>query len=128
MKQKYQWFPKKYLDWWSIPHFLFGVVMALGALVFAWPLALAFTATLVIALMWERFERHIRLHETKGNSRMDVLLPLLAYGLTIFLMNRMPVRTNEDVQAFFLTAIFLYLFVNFLAWRAKMEGDCEFRG
>ena len=128
MKQKYFWFLKEYLDWWSIPHFLFGVVMALGALVFVWPLEIAFVATLFVALLWERFERRIRIHETKRNAKMDVILPLLAFGLTVFLMSRMPTQAIEDRQAFFLTAVFLYLFVNFIAWRAKMENDREFQG
>ena len=128
MKQKYFWFLKKCLDWWSIPHFLFGVVTALGALVFAWPLSIVFMATFAIAFMWEKFERSIRIHEAENNSRMDIFLPLLAFGITIFLMDRMPTRTSEDEQTFFLTAVFLYLFLNFIAWRAKMENDREFQG
>lgn len=122
------WRVGKVVDWWSIPHFLFGVVMALGALVFAWPLQFAFVGTFVIAFMWEKFERSIRIQEAKENSRMDILLPLLAFGITIFLMNQMPLRTGEDEQTFFLTAVFLYLFLNFIAWRAKLENDREFQG
>lgn len=122
------WRVGKVVDWWSIPHFLFGVVMALGALVFAWPLQFAFVGTFVIAFMWEKFERSIRIQEAKENSRMDILLPLLAFGITIFLMNQMPSRTGEDEQTFFLTAVFLYLFLNFIAWRAKLENDREFQG
>lgn len=122
------WRVGKVVDWWSIPHFLFGVVMALGALVFAWPLPFAFVGTFAIAFMWEKFERSIRIQEAKENSRMDILLPLLAFGITIFLMNQMPSRTDEDEQTFFLTAVFLYLFLNFIAWRAKLENDREFQG
>ena len=125
---EYFWRVGKAVDWWSIPHFLFGVVMALGALVFACQLPLAFVATFVIAFMWEKFERNIRIQETKGNSRMDILFPLLAFGITIFLMDQMPSRTGEDEQTFFLTAVFLYLFLNFIAWRAKLMHDREFEG
>lgn len=126
MKQKH--FRLRCLDWWSIPHFLFGVVMALGALVFAWPLYFAFVATLSIAILWEGFERRIRLHETRLNAKVDVLLPLIAFGFTIFLMDHMPMQTREDQQVFFFIAVFLYFFVNFIAWRAKMENDREFQG
>lgn len=119
---------KKYLDWWSIPHFLFGVVMALGALVFAWPLAWAFTSTFGIAFLWEYFERLIGIRETRINSSMDIVLSLFAFSLTIFLMDHMPMQTAEDQQSFFFVAIFLYLFVNFIAWRAKIENDREFQG
>ena len=102
--------------------------MALGSLVFAWPLQWAFVATLFIAILWEGFERRIRLHETRWNAKVDVLLPLLAFGLTIFLMSHMPAQTSEDRQAFFLIAICLYAFLNFIAWRAKLEHDKEFQG
>jgi uncharacterized membrane protein len=128
MKQIYYWYSKKSLDWWSIPHFLFGVVIALSALVFGWSVPVAFGATLGIAFMWEYFERHVRIHETPANSKMDILLPLLAFILTIFLMSHMPTQTAEDRQSFLIIALSLYGFVNFIAWRAKIEHDREFEG
>lgn len=128
MKRISFWYSKKSLDWWSIPHFLFGVVVALSALVFSWSVPIAFTATFAIALLWEYFERHIRIHETPANSKMDVLLPLLAFLLTMFLMNHMPTQTVEDRQVFLIITIFLYGFLNFIAWRAKFEHDREFEG
>lgn len=128
MKRIYFWYSKKSLDWWSIPHFLFGVVIALSALVFAWSIPIAFAGTFIIAFMWEQFERRIHIRETPANSKMDILLPLLAFGITIFLMDQMPSRTGEDEQTFFLTAVFLYLFLNFIAWRAKLMHDREFEG
>ncbi|MGB5018942.1 MAG: hypothetical protein WBO66_04390, partial [Candidatus Moraniibacteriota bacterium] len=84
MKQIYYWYSKKSLDWWSIPHFLFGVVMAFLALVLAWPLSFTFGAMLIIAILWEGFERRIRIRESRSNSKMDILLPLLAFLLTLF--------------------------------------------
>lgn len=81
-----------------------------------------------IAILWEYFERRVRIHESRANSKMDILLPLLAFGITIFLMNRMPAQTMEDRQSFLLIALSLYGFVNFIAWRAKIEHDREFEG
>lgn len=128
MKRIYFWYSKKSLDWWSIPHFLFGVVIALSALVFSWSVPLSFLATFGIASLWEYFERHVRIHETPANSKMDILLPLLAFILTIFLMSHMPTQTTEDRQSFLIIALCLYGFVNFFAWRAKLDHDREFEG
>lgn len=128
MKRIYFWYSKKSLDWWSIPHFLFGVVIALSALVFSWSVPVAFVATFAIALLWEYFERHVRIRETPANSKMDILLPLLAFILTIFLMNHTPAQTPEDRQSFLIITLSLYGFVNFIAWRAKIEHDREFEG
>jgi dolichyl-phosphate-mannose--protein O-mannosyl transferase len=111
MKQIYYWYSKKSLDWWSVPHFLFGVVMALAAPVFLWPIVWTFVATVVIAFLWEGFERRIRLHEARANSKMDILLPLLAFILTIFLMNHTPTQTTEDRQLFLIIALSLHGFL-----------------
>ena len=128
MKQIYYWYLKKSLDWWSIPHFLFGVVTALSALVFGWSVPVAFTATLGIALLWEYFVRRVRIREAPSNAKMDILLPLVAFILTIFLMNHTPLQTAQDRQSFLIIALSLYGFVNFIAWRAKLAHDREFEG
>ena len=68
--------PQGLLDAWSIPHFLFGMVMALVAIVFQLPILTTFVVLVVIAILWEFFEMRMKLRENLWNVISDVLLPL----------------------------------------------------
>lgn len=118
---------KKLIDPWSVPHFLFGMVMALGALAFGQHLLVSFAATLAVALLWELAERRFRLSEAPGNAWMDVLLPLIAFVMTILLIDTAVIDRERRI-ALFAVSILLYMTMNFFAWRARIERDREFRG
>lgn len=113
-------------DWWSVPHFLFGMVMALGALAFVLPTLLLFFVTLVVALLWEWLEKYYRIRETSNNTLIDILLPLIAFVMTLFLVDQVDVRP-EHHRSLFVIVFFLYLAINFFAWRARFENDREFQ-
>lgn len=114
------------LDYWSVPHFLFGVVVALASLVFSWPYWEAFAGMMVVALLWEYFEYLVRIRERPLNSWADVVLPILAYFLTLILVDRTPLQHEAHV-AFFITALILFVLTNAGAWRARIERDQEFQ-
>jgi len=119
--------PKKMLDWWSVPHFLFGMVTALVAMVFSVPVFHGFLATLYLAIFWELLEKRYRLSEAPGNAPVDILLPLLAFGMTFLLVGQS--HPEPDRVASLLVVIFLlYMAVNFFSWRARFERDQEFLG
>lgn len=113
------------IDIWSVPHFLFGVVMALGAVTLGWPLVVTFMATLLLAVLWERVERHVGIYEARWNPWMDVGLPLLAFGVTLLLIDRSPLQAEEQM-ALFVTALLLFVFTNAAAWRARIQKDDAF--
>lgn len=117
----------KRLDFWSIPHFLFGSVTALFAEAYQYSFFLWFFVTFFLALLWERFERSVGIRETKGNALLDILLPLLAFLGTAAIV-RHPSFDSEHAQAALLVSLLVYLFTNFLAWQARFDGDKEFRG
>lgn len=118
---------KKLFDWWSVPHFLFGMVMALAAIVFSFPTSYAFFATLYLALFWELLEKRYRLSEAPGNALIDILLPLFAFGMTFMLVNQADPDPDRQ-SALLIVVVLLYLSVNFFAWRARFENDREFQG
>lgn len=118
---------KKLIDPWSVPHFLFGAVTALGAIVFDLPIPASFAATFVLAVLWEQLEKYFRLSEAPGNAWMDVLLPLIAFTMTFSLVSGSDIG-EEQARAFFAVSLLLYIFVNFFAWRARIERDREFQG
>lgn len=117
---------KKLFDWWSVPHFLFGMITALTAIVFSFPTSYAFFATLYLALFWELLEKKYRLSEAPGNALIDILLPLSAFGITLLLVNRTD-PNPEHHTALLIAVSLLYLCVNFFAWRARFDRDREFQ-
>lgn len=117
----------KLFDWWSVPHFMFGMVMVLISITFSLPTAYTFFATLYLALFWELLEKRFRLSEAPGNGGMDVILPLLAFWVTYFMVNK--AALNHEGHVGLLTVVSLvYGFVNMIAWRARFEQDASFRG
>lgn len=112
-------------DWWSVPHFMFGIVMALMAVSFAWSPWYAFVGTLVIALLWELLEKYVRLSEAPGNAWVDVALPLISFVGTLFLVDQTAFNHERYLDLLFMTTLF-FLFINMIAWRARLRKEKEF--
>ena len=119
--------PNKLFDWWSVPHFMFGIVTALAAISFYWPASYAFLGTLTLALLWELLEKYVRLSEAPGNGWVDVALPLLAFVITFLLVDQAALNHERHLGLLLITSL-LYLFINSIAWRARFEKDEEFLG
>lgn len=116
---------KKIFDPWSVPHFLFGMVTALGALVFGWPVFMMFLVTLAVAIVWEFVEMRLKIRETNGNVLSDVLLPLIAYALTVNLVDQAAIDDGHRTSLL-VVSIILYVFTNAMAWQARFDRDREF--
>lgn len=117
--------PSKLFDWWSVPHFMFGIVMALAAISFSWDMYLTLLWTLILALLWELLEKYVRLSEAPGNGWVDVMLPFLAFALTSVLVDQAALNHERHLGLLVITVL-LYGFVNMIAWRARFEKDHDF--
>ena len=117
--------PSKLFDWWSVPHFMFGIVTALFAISFSWPIFYTFVGTLVAALLWELLEKFVRLSEAPGNGWVDVVLPLLAFDLTYILVDQATLNHERHLGLLAITLL-LYGFINMIAWRARFDKDRDF--
>lgn len=115
------------LDPWSVPHFLFGMVMALGVITFDWPLFPTLFILLSTAFLWEYAERSWGILERKGNPGMDIALPVLAFGLTFLLVDQALLHTEKSF-ALFVSVLLLFIFANAAAWRARIQKDKSFLG
>lgn len=118
---------RKLFDWWSVPHFMFGVVTALFAISYSWPAFETFVGTLILALLWELLEKYVRLSEAPGNGWIDVVLPLLAFVMTYLLVDQAALNHDRHVGLLTITLL-LYVFINMIAWRARFEKDEDFLG
>lgn len=119
------WRVRRLLDPWSVPHFLFGMVVALAAITWSWPLVAAFLATLIAAVLWEYVEHRVGIHEYSENQWMDVVLPLFAFVITLLLVNQAPLEHDHHL-ALFVSVFLLFGFTNAAAWRARLQHDREF--
>jgi len=118
---------RKLFDYWSVPHFLFGTVLALFTITFSLSIAWMFFATLYLAIFWELLEMRFRLREARGNGIADVLLALFSFGVTFLLIDQTDPNLERHGSILIVTSI-LFLCLNFFAWRARFEHDYEFRG
>ncbi len=116
---------KHAIDYWSIPHFLFGAVTALASVVFSVPGRFGLLATFFAAIAWEFFEKKAKLGEDIRNVLADIALPLICFPVVYYYATEI-VSDAERNRALFVVVTILHLFINFIAWRARSERDRDF--
>lgn len=114
-------------DVWSVPHFFFGVVAAIWAVVFGMGFLETWGAILCLALFWEWFETNLGVRETWRNRFGDCLLPLLAFSGTYPLFEMVPFA-HGDRSAVLVAAILIFFLMNYISWEARLNGEREFLG
>jgi hypothetical protein len=119
------WAEGRYVDLWTIPHILAGVLLGGYLYWFGVPLLINITITAVLIISWEFFELHfLGVHEHLTNSLMDILVALIGFIIThIFIIK----YSIEIVFPYLLALTIIYIFLNswgFLAYkRKKLEQD-----
>lgn len=120
------WQKGRAFDLWSIPHFLFGILMGfLPSLVDYISFSLALVLTLVLAILWELFEMGIGIRETVLNSLLDIFLPIVAYIVTSYVLLSYSYH-REDLGVVMIAVLVLYLFTNISGWLAYRRRQREF--
>jgi hypothetical protein len=116
--KRHDWWEKgEGLDLWSIPHFLFGILMALLPPLFDVSVTAAFTFTVILGLLWEVYEKLAKIEETLLNSLFDVLLPIASFSITAYLFSRFSLDVGVAQVTLVVTLIF-YISMNTLGWMA----------
>ncbi|TSC65007.1 MAG: hypothetical protein G01um101491_62 [Parcubacteria group bacterium Gr01-1014_91] len=120
------WQKGRAFDLWSIPHFLFGILMGfVPALVDSVSFSFALVLTLVLAVLWELFEMRVGIRETVLNSLLDVFLPVAAYIITSYVLLLQPYH-REDIAVVSIAVLILYLFTNISGWLAYRRRSRDF--
>lgn len=117
---------RKLIDFWSVPHFLAGVVAALAAAVFSLPPVPMFFATFVLAILWELFEARFDLGEVSWNVGSDIALPLISFPIVFLLVDRAELEMEHRVLLLVI-ALSIYVYTNVISWRARLDGDSDFK-
>lgn len=116
---------KHFFDFWSVPHFLSGVVSAMFTVVIGLPPLFMLCLTFAIAIVWELLEMRFRLREASLNVVSDVLLPLAAFIATLAFMQGFVPDADHRAGLLFVACI-LYVYTNVIAWQARFDHDTDF--
>lgn len=119
------WKKGRAFDLWSIPHFLFGILMAFASSLTELSFSFALVLTLVLAVLWELFEMRLGIQETVLNSLLDVFLPIAAYIITSYVLLLQPYH-REDIGVVSIAVLILYLFTNISGWLAYRRRSRDF--
>ncbi|MFA7252683.1 MAG: hypothetical protein WC027_02395 [Candidatus Paceibacterota bacterium] len=103
------WKEGKYLDLWSLPHFLVGIILGHIFIYFGLDLAIALVATLIIKIAWEIYEHKYVTIEAVPNKILDVVVGIIGL-IVIYIYN--------DYSLINLTSFSVILIINiiFSSW------------
>ncbi len=123
---KRDWWKKgRAFDLWSIPHFLFGVLMAFVPPITGLSFLTALALTIILAMVWEIYEKFMDIKETVQNSLLDVILPVVAFTLTSYLLLIYPLH-YDDSLVLMGAILALYTFTNVSGWLAYRRRNRNF--
>jgi hypothetical protein len=114
------WREGKWLDLWSVVHFLSGVSIAIGFQIFGfgfWPTAVI---TFICLVAYELWEAMVKIAETPQNRVMDVVVGMVSFLLT-HAVGIPPVWTTQFYIAFF-GVLAINVMLATLGWIASQKA------
>lgn len=78
------WRHGRYVDLWSLVHFLSGALLALGFFGLGFGLLWTIASSLVLLIAWEVFEWAIRIIEPTANVMVDILVGALGLAIGVW--------------------------------------------
>jgi len=119
------WQRGRAFDLWSIPHFLFGILTAFLPPLTGMSISTALVLTLILGMLWEIYEKLVDIKETAMNILFDMILPIVAFTLTSYLLLMYPLSSDELLVG--ATAVLiLYTFTNLSGWLAYRRRNRDF--
>lgn len=125
-RPKRDWWQKgRALDLWSIPHFLFGVLMSFLPQLIGISFLTALSLTIILALLWEIYEKFVSIKETVLNSLFDIILPLAAFAISSSVQVRYQFYL-EDLTVVAVAVLLVYIFTLVSGWLAYRRRNRDF--
>lgn len=119
------WQKGRGFDLWSIPHLLFGILMGMVPLLAGISFLTAFTLTLILAVLWEVYEKFSGIKETVQNILFDLILSVMAFIITSLALLMYPLHT-DDLRVVASAVFIVYAFTNISGWLAYRRRDHNF--
>lgn len=85
----------------------------------------AFVLTIVLAILWEVFEKFIGVREFMRNILLDIILPIVAFAITSIGLILFPIRRDELLVAAG-AVLLLFIFTNISGWLAYRRRNRDF--
>lgn len=113
------WREGKYLDLWSIPHFLSGVAVALAGHLIGFDVMPTFIIAFLLFVAYEMFEVMVKIEETRMNRILDVVV-----GMASFTPAYLLAPAFSDIQGVVAFWVVLGLdgVLSFFGWRASQKA------
>ncbi len=111
------WERRDGIDLWSVPHFLFGILMGISPYFFPLSIHAAFVLMIVISIVWECLEIIRGIRESVINKILDVTFHVFGFLLISTLFTQHP-QGLLMLLPFSISTLIAYLGMNFLGWLA----------
>lgn len=123
--RKDRWRRGRGLDLWSIPHFLFGVLAGMLPALIGISFLTALMLTVALAVLWELYEKFSGIREAGLNILFDLLLPVVAFTLTSFILLAYPLHP-ESLTVAAVAVLLVFAYTNISGWRAYIRRNRNF--
>ncbi|MGC9602759.1 MAG: hypothetical protein ABSE76_03435 [Minisyncoccia bacterium] len=114
------WREGKWLDLWSVVHFLSGISIGLGFYVLHVGTVASPLLALTVLIAYEMWERLMRMEETFANGCMDVIVGMFSFLLTFFMLA--PLLSGVLLILAFGLVFMADMVMSIFGWRASQKA------
>lgn len=115
------WKEGKWLDLWSVVHFLSGICVAFTLALFHFGLNATIVIALLLLIAYEMFEVIARIEETVTNRIMDVVVGMISF--IPFFAFVIPKLSRIEFYAFFIPIFALDVGMSVVGWRESQKAS-----
>jgi hypothetical protein len=113
------WAEGKWLDLWSVPHFLSGIVLAFCVYFFHFGVPASFVIAVLLLVAYEMFEVIAHIEETRTNRFMDVVVGMVSFTPTFLLASRVSTETQIFI---FILVLVIDGILSAIGWRESQKA------
>jgi hypothetical protein len=114
------WREGKWIDLWSVPHFLSGLSIGLGFFILRIDILGSIALVLVSLVAYEMWEAMVRIQETPTNRFMDVVVGMVGFLPAFFLFA--PRLSEAPLVLTFVGVLAVDIVMSVFGWRASQKA------
>lgn len=113
------WREGKYLDLWSVPHLLSGIVVGLSLFFLHFSTSAALMIAFLLLVGYEMFEVIAKIEETRWNRSLDVVVGMVSCVPTFLIA---PLLSRDEILSAFAVILIADCILSFLGWRESQKA------
>jgi len=114
------WREGKWLDLWSVVHFLSGMSVAFGLTLFHFGSAASFIIALLLLVAYELWEALVKIEETPQNRFMDVVVGMVSFTPTFLYL--VPALSGNAFFFVFAVILTINVVLSAFGWHASHKA------